>query len=239
MAESDFYDLPILVGEQYMLTSIVRETRDTILYRATQKELRRDVIVESLRHSAMDNQRKVRMFLDSAKAQAGAQGEALTCVLEVFETEGTWLVVKENPAGETLDQYLTDGRHLSALDLCQLMTTLCEICIRFDTENVASARFHLEDIYCHQRRFRLNNLARAGTRSPGVSKQYLAEAARDLLPLLDKKSWLAGTLASLLRRVSMNQDDSPMKPALFMAEFSSLYTLMLQPPKEESEKAAG
>lgn len=239
MADSDFYDLPMLVGEQYMLTSIVRETRDTILYRATQKELRRDVIVECLRHSAMDNQRKVRMFIDSAKAQASVQGEALTCVLEVFETEGTWLVVKENPAGETLDQFLSDGKRLPALDLCQLMTALCEICLRFDTENLASARFHPEDVYYNHRRFRLNNPVRSGTRSPGASKAYLAEAARDILPLLDSKSRLAGTLASLLRRVSMNQDDSPMKPALFMAEFSSLYTLMLQPPKEESEKAAG
>ena len=234
MPESDFYDLPMLVGEQYMLSSIIRETRDTILYRATQKELRRDVIVESLRHSAMENQRKVRMFIDSAKAQAAMQGGVLSCVLEVFETEGTWLAAKEGLAGEALDQMLTDGKKISALDLCLLFIDLCKLCMRFDAENVTTTRFHMEDVYFHQHKFRLNNIARAGTRPPGASRTYLSEAALELQSMLDNESHLAGALASLLRRVSLCRDDSPLKPALFLAEFERLYTLMLQPPKEES-----
>lgn len=238
MAESDFYDLPMLVGEQYMLTSILRETRDTILYRAMQKELRRDVIVEILRHSAMENQRKVRMFLDAAKAQANVQGGDLSCVLEVFETEGTWLVAKENLAGEPLDQLLSDGKKLTALDMCCLLVSLCRICLRFDKENVASVRFHPEDVYFHQHRFRINNLARAGTRPANSTRTFLAEAARELLPLLDGQSRMAGAMASLLRRVMLNQDDSPVKTAMLLAEFSRLHTLMLQPPKEDEENAA-
>lgn len=234
MPESDFYNLPMLVGEQYMLTSILRETRDTILYRATQKELRRDVIVETLRHSAMDNQRKVRMFIDSAKAQAAMQGGMLSCVLEVFETDGTWLVAKESPAGELLDQMLSDGKTISALDICRLFIDLCKICMRFDAENVASAHFHMEDIIYHQHSFRLNNIALAGTRSVGASRTYLSEAAQELPWLLDRESYLAGTLASLMNRVHLCRDDSPLKPALFLAEFERLHTLMMQPPKEEN-----
>ena len=234
MPKSDFYDLPMLVGEQYMLTTIIRETRDTILYRATQRELRRDVIVESLRHSAMDNQRKVQMFLDSAKAQASAQGGDLTCVLEVFETEGTWLIIKENPAGVPLDIMLSDGKKLPALDICQLLITLCQVCLRFDKENTASARFHLEDIFCHQHSFKINNLALAGTRPLSTSRLYLADAARELVPLLDLQTRLAGTLASFMRRITFNADDSAVKIALFLAEFARLHTLMLQPPKEEA-----
>lgn len=237
MPESDFYDLPMLVGEQYMLSSIIRETRDTILYRATQKELRRDVIVESLRHSAMENQRKVRMFLDSARAQTVVQGGLLSCVLQVFEAEGTWLVAKESPAGEPLDLMLSDGKSISALDICLLMISLCKICLRFDAENIASARFHLEDVFYHRHSFKLNNFARAGARSMGATGAFLAEAARDLLPLLDGESRLAGTLAALLRRVSYGKDDSVIKAALLLAEFSCLHTLMLQPPGDENPPA--
>lgn len=238
MPESDFYDLPMLVGEQYMLTTILRETRDTILYRATQKELRRDVIVESLRHSAMENQRKVRIFLDSAKAQAMMQGGALSCVLEVFEAEGTWLVAKESPAGEPLDLVMTGGKLISALDVCLLLIDLCKLCMRFDAEGVATARFHMEDIFYHEHSFRLNNIALSGTRAPGTSRLYLAEASKELLPLLDSESRLMGSLASLMKRLSLNQDDSPLKVALFLAELERLHTLMLQPPAEGDAAAA-
>lgn len=239
MSGSDFYDLPRLVGEQYMLTTIIRETRDTIFYRATQRELRRDVIVESLRHSAMGSQRKVGMFLDSARAQAFVQGGDLTCVLQVIEADGTWLIAKENPAGDTLDQMLTDGKRISALDLCQLMISLCRICLRLDKDNIASARFHLEDVYYYRHRFKLNNPALAGTRAATTTRVYLADASRDLLPLLDSKSHMAGTLASLMKRTSMSQEDSTVKTALLLAELSRLHTLMLQPPKEETVAAEG
>lgn len=236
MPESDFYELPMLVGEQYMLTSILRETRDTILYRATQKELRRDIIVESLRHSAMGNQRKVQMFIDSAKAQATMQGGPLSCVLEVFEAEGTWLAAKEGLAGEPLDQMFSDGKSISALNICLLFIDLCKICMRFDAANVATARFHMEDIFYHRQSFRLNNIALAGTRAPGASRMYLAEAAQELPALLDGTSRLAGTLASLMKRVSFCRDDSPLMPALYLAEFERLHTLMLQPPKGEAQE---
>lgn len=222
----------MLVGEQYMLTSIVRETRDTILYRATQRELRREVIVEILRHSAMDSPRKVNMFLDSARAQAMAKERTLTRVLEVFEAEGTWLIAKDSPPGEPLDLMLSAGKRISALDMCQLLITLCKLCLRFDAEKVACTRFHLEDVFYHQHQFRLNNPARSGSRPAASSRSFLGEAARDLLPLLDSATWLAGTLASLMKRISQNMDDSVIKPALFLSELSRLYTLMLRPPED-------
>ena len=224
----NFYDLPTLVGEQYMLTSALRETRDTVLYRATQKDLRREVIVERLRHSAAEHPRRVSLFLDSAKAQARFCGEHLSTVLEVLESNGSWLVVKEGPPGEPLDMMLADSKKLSACDLCNLMIILCRLCLRLDTEQVASTHFHLEDVYYCNHHFRLSNPARAGTRSAGSSREFLADAARELKPLLDTASPLAARLLSLMQRVSLHRDTSPMSPALYMAEFTVLYTIMRQ-----------
>lgn len=211
-----------------MLTSVLRETRDTILYRATQRDLRREVIVERLRQAAAEHPRRVRLFLDSAKAQARFCGEHLSSVLEVLEADGSWMVAKESPPGEPLDMVLADGKLLSAYDLCRLFIVLCHLCLRLDAEHMASTRFHLEDIYYHKHHFRLSNPARAGTRSADSSRNFLAGAAQDLQPLLNTESHLAGSLFQLMRRMSMHRGSSITVTALFMSEFAALHTLMLE-----------
>ena len=55
MHNSSVYNLPILVGEQYVLSAVLSETADTVLYAATQKDMRREVVVESLRPEAMSD----------------------------------------------------------------------------------------------------------------------------------------------------------------------------------------
>ena len=142
MDKTDLWDLPMLVGEQYMLTSVLRETRDTILYRGAQRDLRREVMVEVLRKGAASVPRKVQLFLDTAKAQSEFQGEHLLRVLEVMEAEETWIVAKESPEGEPLDMVQSDGQFLSAQDMGELMILLCHLCLRLDAEHVASAHFH-------------------------------------------------------------------------------------------------
>ena len=227
MDKTDLWDLPMLVGEQYMLTSVLRETRDTILYRGAQRELRREVMVEVLRKGAASVPRKVQLFLDTARVQAEFQGEHLLRVLEVMEAEGTWVVAKESPEGEPLDMVQSDGQFLSAQDMDELMILLCHLCLRLDAEHVASAHFHLEDLYYHDHHFQLANPALAGTRSSVASRQYLNSAARELLPLLDMQSEKAPLLAGVLRRLSEARHDSLLQPALYMAEFSRLATLMV------------
>ena len=39
------YPLPFLVGNQYVLSAVLNETADTVLYAATQKDMRREVVV--------------------------------------------------------------------------------------------------------------------------------------------------------------------------------------------------
>lgn len=211
-----------------MLTSVLRETRDTVLYRATQRELRREVIVERLRVSAAEHPRRVRLFLDSAKAQAHFRGEHLSSVLEVLEADGSWMVAKESPPGEPLDMLHADGKQLAAFDLCRLFVILCHLCLRLDVEHIASTRFHPEDVYYHEHHFRLSNPARAGSRPAEASRSFLSGAAKELIPMLDKKSHLAGALLQLLQRVQLHRSTSPINPALFMSEFTALHTLMLQ-----------
>ena len=224
MDKTDFYDLPMLVGEQYMLTSVIREERDAILYRGTQRDLRREVMVEVLRKSAAGDKRNVELFMDNARVQAGFQGEHLLRVLEVMEAKGTWMVAKESPEGEPLDMM---SGVLSALDVCTLMMLICQLCLRMDAEYVASDQFHLENVYYSEHYFQLANPARAGKRARGSSRRDMAEAAHQLLALLDARSALATPMASVLRRIAEMRSNSRQQPALYLAEFSRIYALMV------------
>lgn len=217
----------MLVDEQYMLSAELRETRDTILYRGIQRELQREVLVESLRRSVMNVQRKVNLFLSSAKAQARFEGEHLSRVLEILHTDGTWMVARESPAGKPLDMMQSDGHRVSAQDMCQLVILLCRLCLRMDAEDVASVRFRLEDIYFSEHEFRLANPARAGTRIATDTRSYLAEAGRKLVPLLDFDSDMARPMCEILQRLATRRDDSPLRTANLLAELSRLSTLML------------
>ena len=49
------YSLPKLLSGQYMLTAVMRESADTVFFAAMQKDLRREVVVESLRSEAMQD----------------------------------------------------------------------------------------------------------------------------------------------------------------------------------------
>ncbi|MBQ8900194.1 MAG: hypothetical protein IJY72_04490 [Akkermansia sp.] len=57
MSRSTAYSLPALVGGQYVLSAVLSETADTILYSATQKDMRREVVVETLRCSPFSDHR--------------------------------------------------------------------------------------------------------------------------------------------------------------------------------------
>ena len=228
MNQRDYLDLPVLLGGQHRLSAMLRETRDTIMYRATQSELRREVVVELLRFSAARSPHKIRMFLDTARVQASFQGEHLARVLEAVEVEGTWLVAREIPAGEPLDMMLAAGKTLPAIEICRLMIILCKLCLRLEAEKVASGRFHLEDAFYHEHDFRLSHPACVGTRSASASRIYLTDAARELQPLVATDSYMAGAMLRVLQRISCQRNNSLLQPALYLAELSRLFTLMLE-----------
>ncbi len=209
-----------------MLSAVLRETRDTILYRGTQRELQREVMVECLRHSAMDVPRKVSIFLETAKAQAQFTGEHLSRVLEVMQANDTWMVVRETPAGEPLDMLQSDGRFLSTAEVCSLMLLLCQLCLRMDTEGVASSHFHTEDVFISEHNFKLTNPARAGTRPTSATRSFLAGAGRELSAILDPSAALARPMSDMLHRFIIRKDDSTLHSASLYAELARLHTIL-------------
>lgn len=228
MMVSSVYTLPALVGEQYMFTSVLKESADTVLYAASQKDMRRDVVVESLRPEAARDPLRVQAFLDSAKAQARLGGAHIASALELLYADETWHLAKERIKGDSLDSMLASGRKLASSDVCELMLSLCHICLCMDMEGIASVPFSLQSVYAVGIEFRFDNPATGGGRDCSTSRRTLSEAARQIAPLLDPASPRAGQVRELLRRMELTVNWSALSPLLFDEDFVRLQMQILQ-----------
>ncbi len=216
------YALPRVMGQQYILSSIIEESADTITYAATQKDMRRDVIVETLRPQAALEPRKVRFFIETARMQTRVEHPSVAAPLELLEAEGTWHLAKEKIKGEPLDMMVSNGRVLPSEVICGLMQQLCRACIYMDMERIACAPFALEHTYLMETGFRFDNMALAGPRPRNASMHYLANAARFIAPLLDMNTVLATPLLRIMEHMRLAGAWRPLSPVLFIEDLSRL-----------------
>jgi len=209
------YSLPALVGEQYVLSAVLHETADTVLYAATQKDMRREVIMESLRPEAMSDHMKVQAFLDSARAQSRMSGGPIASTLELIFADNTWHLAKERIEGVPLDVMVSEGRKLSACSVGELMQMLCRICLCMDIEGIAGEEFLLQHLYYMSPGFRLRNPAVGGKRKRTTSRAVLTTAANELLQLVDETSPHAVELCELLRRMRYPSNWTSLSPVYY------------------------
>ncbi len=201
MQEFAFYSLPFLLDGQYMLTSVLKEYPDRTVYAATQMDVRREVLVESLRPELVADPEKVDDFVQSARAQARFDSKLVASVLQLFYAAGTWHVVRERIFGEPLDALLAAGRKLSAAQVIELLMLLCRGCLYMDIEGLACRPFSMEHAFLLDYGFRFDNRACAGPRRRDTSHRFLRDAEHFIQPLLDTSDPHAGDLYDLLTRM--------------------------------------
>lgn len=226
MLSNGVYNLPKLLDGQYMLSAVLNETADTVVYAATQKDLSREVVVETLRPERMASPHKVQFFLESAKAQTGMGGKFVATVLELLYAEDTWHLAKERIQGELLDELLAAGNRGSAATFCELMLTLIRTCIRHDMQGVATAPFSLQNAHFMGLGFRLDNLAQAGPRDPNSSCRDIQNAAREILPMVDTAAPRAEDICVILRNILDTTNWVQLTPLDIYAEFVRLQLLI-------------
>ena len=226
-----------MLGDQYMLSNLLRETPDTIVYGAQQKDIRRDVIIESLRPEAMADDDKVSFFLRTAKAQSRMKPKNVATALELFFMDESWHLAKEKIAGEPLDMLLSRGEKLSSPMMCELLMQLCHICLYMDVEGIASIPFALEDCYLMGHDFRFANMAVAGERLRSASGLTLQAAARAVLPLLDTASPMASAVQELLQRIEYAESWETLTPVYYAEELTQLNLRIIWMPGEEEGDA--
>lgn len=222
MGAASVYSLPFIVGNRYVLSAVLSETADTVMYAANQKDMRREVVVESLRPEAMQNPLLVQEFLDAARAQTRMGGGAIASTLELIYAEDTWHLARERVEGIPLDEMVKAGDKLPASALCELMLLLCRTCIKMDIEDIEGARFMLQHLFYSNSGFRLRNPALGGRRSRNTSRRVLTSAAADLQPLVDECSPHAAALCSILRRMQYPSDWISLSPLFYDEELVRL-----------------
>lgn len=197
----NLYALPMMLGDQYILSSIIRETRDTVTFAGMQKDMRREVLVETLRPEAMKDPDRLQDFLETARLQSRILSKEVACTLELIEAEGTWHLIKEKINGEPLDVMVSSGRKLPAIMICGLFLQLCHLCLFVEAHDLNARPLTLESVYLMDYNFRFDNLVCTGKRAQGATKQMLSAIARELMPLLDMTSPCASRMRELLNRV--------------------------------------
>lgn len=229
------YSLPRVVAQQYILSAVLSEDVDTVTYAATQKNMSREVLLRSLRPAAMQDDRKVRFFVESARLKARLEHPNIAAPLELLEADGTWHLAMERIKGEPLDMMVNNGRILPSIVICGLLQQLCRVCIYLDIERVASEPFALEHTFLMDVGFRFDNMAQAGPRNRNASKRYLAEASRLILPLLDRETPLAMHLVRVMEHMQTVGGWRPLTPVHFNEELTRLQMEMLR--AQQGEKA--
>ncbi|MBQ2814757.1 MAG: hypothetical protein IJE66_07120 [Akkermansia sp.] len=220
--------LPCVIGEQYILTSVVDEGEDTIVYEATQKDLQREVLVESLRLSAMADEGKRRDFIDTCRLQARVRHSSLAAPLELLETESTLHVVRERIMGEPLDMMVTTGRVLSAEMVCSLLQQMCYIYLYFDMERIASRPFSPAHTYLMDfGGFRFDHMAVAGIRRRGDTRRQMSDMVQVVAPLLDRSSAFAAPLLHIMDQINSGSAWSSITPAALDEELIRLQMEMI------------
>lgn len=220
--------LPCMLADQYILSSVLEEKEDSIVYEATQKDLQREVLVESLRLDAATDEEKVGRFFETYRLQARIRHSSLAAPLEVVEYEGTWHVARERIHGEPLDAMVNAGRTLSAEMVCGLLQQLCYMHLYFDMERIATVPFSPEHTYLMDfGGYRFDHMAVAGVRQPGETQRQLTAVAAVVEPLLDRNSMFTPTLLQMMDQICNTRAWSPISPAVLDEELIRLQMEMI------------
>ncbi len=179
------YRVPAMLGNQYMLSEVLEERPDRVLYAAQHTDIRRDVIIDCLRPEFAKDENVVTGFLATARAKVHLPSKRVAVVHEMLNEDGSWQLVSERIAGEPLERLLAGGAGLTPFLMARLVRCLCRITLWMDIENLASMGFELRHCYLVGSDFRFVNPVIAGYRESTASRDYLVEAAAKMLPLLD------------------------------------------------------
>lgn len=168
-----------------MLSEVLEELPDRVLYAAQHTDIRRDVIIDCLRPEFASNEQVVSGFLAMARAKVHLPSKRVAVVHEMLQEDGSWQLVSERIVGEPLERLLAGGAGLSPFLMARLVRCLCRISLWMDIENLASMGFELRHCYLVDSDFRFINPVVAGYRESTASRDYLVEAASKIRPLLD------------------------------------------------------
>ncbi len=216
------YTIPKLLDGQYVLTSVRKDLPECVVFAATQKDLRREVLVVSLKPACCTLEGKAR-FVAAARAQSLCRHSFVSAPLELFEADGAWHLARERWSGTPLDVLMANGRLLSPMQCCVLLREICHLVITLDAMRLASIRLEPDEVYLRgDGSFRFDNPAVCGSRTQAMREQALKAAGSWVLHLVDMSREYSKRTASLALRMVQTQASSALTAVNFSEEVSIL-----------------
>jgi formylglycine-generating enzyme required for sulfatase activity len=127
---------PVLLGD-YELREKCRPTETTDTFRAVQRSMNREVILERLRPELLGDRAAVKQFRKLVRARAGVSCPWIAAVYEAQESAGTLYYTRELIRGRSLDELVAMKARLSPEECLQLLRASGEAMTWLADRNVA------------------------------------------------------------------------------------------------------
>jgi formylglycine-generating enzyme required for sulfatase activity len=127
---------PVFLGD-YELREKCRPTETTDTFRAVQRSVNREVILERLRPDLLGDRAWVKQFRKLVRARAGVSCPWIATVYEAQETAGTLYYTRELIRGRSLDELVAVKARLSPEECLQLLRAAGEAMTWLADRNVA------------------------------------------------------------------------------------------------------
>lgn len=193
--------LPHTLGA-FTLTSVIRETPETVTYGAVQTLVDREAEVVVLRPEAVEAG-KTGDFVSDARAKVAAHYEAMSEVFEASEEEGCWYVAQEKLEGTPLSKLAERHRRLSVSQMLRLLCTLADAATSFKQKGISTELLKLDMIYMSEDdTFTFVNPVRHGKRRDGEARElmaYMGTELEELRPLNQPGQTRLATLCAWMR----------------------------------------
>lgn len=124
-AEDDAAAGPVVLGD-YELKEKRRTTEITDSFRAVQRSVNREVILERLKAGLFRNRAAVKEFRNLVRARAAVSCPWIATVFDAQETAGTLFYTRELMRGKNLDELAASRAHLTPEDCLQLLRAASE-----------------------------------------------------------------------------------------------------------------
>jgi len=166
-----------VVGD-YELLEILRETEETVTYRALQRSVQRVVILERLRTGPASRPELARAFRAMVRAQAAVVHPRIVAVYEAQEQDGRIFFTREWVPGRSLEQVRGQRQRLGQEVLLGLLEAAAEAIEWFEGHGLARRELTPADVVLGR-----DGLPRVANLALGAASSFLDEGA-EMMELL-------------------------------------------------------
>src|SRR5688500_15027488 len=137
---------PVILGD-HELKEKRRTTATTDSFRAVQRSVNREVLLERLKPELHRNKSAVREFRAMVRARANVSCPWIAAVYEAQETDGALFYTRELVRGSNLDEIAASRTHITPEESLQLLRSAGEAMMWFNEKNLSRESLRRHHIY--------------------------------------------------------------------------------------------